>query len=149
MIIDELERMYQQAEMAIGFKKTDDAIALLRSREAPNDVRSSSMLARAYYQRGDTRGDMYSANFFAKRALALGSDDPRLPAIVAVSAFRKEQYAEANEYFARYVTDSSGAATQFTYGLSLLDGGRAADAVPWLERAAKLDSRNEDVQKAL
>ncbi len=126
----------RRAEGLVAARQNDAAIDLLRSADAPNDAARCALLARAYFQRGDSRGDVYSSHFFATRAMDLGVATNQLLAIRAIAAFRKELFAEAAEQFGRYVTEQSPGASQFMLGLSLLRLGRAADAIPWLERAA-------------
>jgi formate dehydrogenase major subunit len=126
----------RQAEALLASRQNDAAIDLLRAPGAPNDGRRCALLARAYFQRGDSRGDVYSSHFFAARAMELGDATPLLLAIRAIAAFRKELFAEAADQFGRYVTERSPGASQFMLGLSLLRLGLAAEAVPWLERAS-------------
>ena len=144
-----VQDLIRRAEELLGARRSDDAIDLLRSREAPNDAARCALLARAYSQRGDTRGDVYSSHFFASRAMELGASSRELFAIRAAAAFRKELFAEAAEYFARCADDSAPPATWYVYGLSLLHAGRASDAVPWLERAAKREPGRGDYADAL
>lgn len=127
----------RRAEGLVAARQNDAAIDLLRAPGAPNDAARCALLARAYFQRGDSRGDVYSSHFFATRAMDLGVAANPLLAIRAIAAFRKELFAEAAEHFGRYVTERSPGASQFMLGLSLLRLGRPADAVPWLDRAAR------------
>jgi hypothetical protein len=93
--------MIRRAEAFIGLRKYDDAINALRYDRPPDDPRVHALLAEAYFNRGDTRGDLFSAHFFVEKALAAGLTDPKLHAIRALCAFRKERYAEAVEAFQR------------------------------------------------
>jgi len=129
--------MLQQAQDLLAAKKNDAAIELLRSRGAPNHHALCTLLARAYFQRGDSRGDIYSSHYFAKRAQELGESDPGVRAIQAISAFRKEHYAEAAEVFASFVTPRSPAATQAMYALALAHDSRPGEARQWADLAAK------------
>ena len=97
----------RKAEVFLAAKQNDQAIDVLRANDAPNDPTRCALLARAYFQRGDTKGDVYSSHFFARRAMELGHHSNRNLAILAVAAFRKELYGEAVEAFSRYVTESS------------------------------------------
>lgn len=139
----------RRAEGLVASRQNDAAIDLLRCADAPNDAARCVLLARAYFQRGDSRGDVYSSHFFATRAMELGVATNQLLAIRAVAAFRKELFAEAAEQFGRYVTEQSPGASQFMLGLSLLRLGRAADAIPWLERAAGAPLARPDYTAAL
>jgi NADPH-dependent glutamate synthase beta subunit-like oxidoreductase/ferredoxin len=143
------DQIIQQAEMLLGFRKADDAINLLRSKEAPNNPRFCAVLARAYNQRGDTRGDVYASHYFATRAIQLGNTTTTVYAIAAVTAFRKERFADAVKHFGKYVDEQAGTATQFMYGLSLLHVGQAQDALPWLQRVAGWEPNNAEYQAAL
>lgn len=142
------EEIIDQAELLLADNKNDEAIELLRSREAPNDMDLCALLAQAYFHRGDTKGDTFSAHFFAQRAIELGRKDDVMMAILALTSFRKEQYAQAVEAFSQYVTPSSPAATQCMYGLSILYTGDADASLEWLGRAAQQDSKNEYYQQA-
>ncbi len=132
------ESLIRRAEGLLAARRSDDAIDLLRSADAPNDAPRCALLARAYHQRGDTRGDVYSSHFFASRAMDLGLASRELYAIRAAAAFRKELFEEAAEYFGRCADEASPPVTQYVYGLALLHGSRAAEAIPWLERAARV-----------
>lgn len=138
-----------QARTFLADARYDDAIDILRSNDAPNDHERCELLAEAYYGRGDTKGDVYAANYFAHRARELGDTSPRILAILATTAFRKENYHQAIEACEDFVTPDSPAAAQFVLGLSLLYTGRSADAVEWLERAAKAEPDNTDIAVAL
>ena len=133
------EDLLRQARALLEQHQPDAVIELLRAVDAPNDAAHCALMAQAYFQRGDTRGDVYSSQFFARRALALGLKSSRMLAICAIAALRKELNAEAADLFARYVTEKSAAATQYLRGLALLRSGRRAEARPWLERAARLE----------
>ncbi|OQW96193.1 MAG: hypothetical protein BWK77_05940 [Verrucomicrobia bacterium A1] len=131
-----LDESIRRAEALMASRQNDAAIDLLRAPGAPDDGARCALLARAYFQRGDSRGDVYSSHFFATRAMELGVATAPILAIRAIAAFRKELFAEAADHFGRYVTGRSSGASQFMLGLSLLRLGRAADAVPWIERAS-------------
>ncbi len=148
MVID-IEKLVREAEGLIGVCKYDDAIAVLRSQESPNDVRLCTLLAKAYHRRGDTRGDVYSSHYFALRAQELGSTDPQLPAIVAVGYFRKERYADAIRIFLTYVNEHSGHATQHMLGLAYFYNQQPAEALPWLKRAVELSPKREHYVSAV
>jgi len=125
-----LDHLLQQARALLEQHQPDAAIALLHAADAPNDAARCALMAQAYFQRGDTRGDVYSSQFFSRRALALGSASPRMLAICAIANLRKELYAEAADLFARYVTENSAAAAQHLRGLALLRSGQRAAALP-------------------
>ena len=113
----------------------NQAIDLLRAPGAPNDGKTCALLARAYYQRGDSRGDMYSGHYFAKRAMEFGVTDKWVLAIRAVSAFRKDQFAEAAEVFSQYVTEDDGAETLAMYGIAQTYNHQSEEGVAWLKKA--------------
>ena len=54
---------------------SDAAIEELTRGAAPTEGWQFVLLARAYSQRGDSRGDLFSANFFADRAAEAGLSD--------------------------------------------------------------------------
>ncbi|MEW6534513.1 MAG: FAD-dependent oxidoreductase [Candidatus Auribacterota bacterium] len=143
------EGIIKKAEQLLKENKNNEAIELLRCKESPNDAVLCALLARAYFQRGDSKGDTYSAHFFAERAVHLGHEDNRVRSILALTSFRKEDYQQAVDIFSRYVNSSSPSATQFMYGMSLLYNHQAGEAVDWLKRAVKLDQHNEMYAKAL
>ncbi len=148
-MVADIETIIREAEVLLGFRKNDEAINLLRLRESPNDGRLCALLAKAYFQRGDSRGDVFSSQYFAQRALDLGQTGIELHAICAIAAFRKERYAEAVETFLKYVTPESQPATQFMVGLSLLKLKKFKDAVPWLERAVAQQPGKAEFEAAL
>ena len=142
-MVTDIETLVREAECLIGICKYDDAIAVLRSQESPNDARLCTLLAKAYHSRGDTRGDVYSSHYFATRAQELGSTDPQLPAIVAIGFFKKERFADAIRHFLTYVTEQSGHATQHMLGLAYLYNHQPTEALPWLRRALEKSPQRE------
>ncbi len=145
----ESQDLLSQAETLLKNKQPEQAIELLRSKDAPNSSRVCALLARSYYLRGDTRGDVYSSHYFARRAIELGEKDQSLRAICGVAAFRKELFAEAAQWFGSYAGPDSLPAAQFMYGLSLLYSGRAKEAIVWLQRANSKSPDNANFQAAL
>ena len=143
------ENMLEQARTLLAQHQPDAAITLLHAATAPNDAARCALMAQAYFQRGDSRGDVHSSQFFARRALALGSTALRMLAICAIAALRKELFAEAAELFARYVTETSPASAQHLRGFALLRAGRRDEAHPWLERAAQMEPENKLFAAAL
>lgn len=148
-MVTDVEKLVREAEWLVGASKFEEAIAVLRSEDAPNEARLCAMLAKVYHARGDTRGDVYSSHYFATRAQELGSTDPQLPAIIGLGFFRKERYADAIRAFSTYVTEQSGHATQHLMGLAYLYNRQPAEALPWLRRAVALAPRREDYAKSL
>ena len=146
--MNDVQDMIRKGEAFIGLRKYDDAINALRYDRPPDDPRVHALLAEAYFNRGDTRGDLFSAHFFVEKALAAGLTDHKLHAIRALCAFRKERYAEALAAFQAYVTEASPPATQFMVGLCLQHLGRPADALPWLDRAIAEEPRKNEYQEA-
>ena len=146
--MNDAQDMIRRAEALIGLRKYDDAISALRYDRPPDDPRVHALLAEAYFSRGDTRGDLFSAHFFVEKALAAGLTDPKLLAIRALCAFRKERYAEAVEAFRAYVTEQSPPATQFMLGLSLHHLGRSDEALPWIDRAIAEEPKKAEYREA-
>ena len=138
-----------EAKALLDERRNDAAIERLRSRDAPNDAPRCALLARAYFQRGDTRGDVFACHFFAARALSLGMREPAILAMAAISSFRKERYDEAARLFGEFATVASPAATQFMFGIALLRAGRPGDALPWLERARGIEPGNASFSDAV
>ena len=68
-------------ERRLAAGDNDAAIELLTRDGPPDEPWQLALLARAYLQRGDSRGDLFSANFFANRALDAGSVEPWLEQI--------------------------------------------------------------------
>jgi len=126
----------------------DEAIDWLRRGEAPKAAAEFQLLSRAYALRGDMRGDVYASRFFARRALCAGADTGELAAILATGAFRKEDYDEASQQFAKFVTADSPASSQFLYGISLLYCGRESAGMQWLRAAVKKDPGLKEMARA-
>ena len=148
MVADKKEERLAAAQILLAAGRPDEAIEQLRDPSVINDPRVCAELARAYFQRGDSKGDVYSSQFFAARAMELGDGALDLPAIVAAGAFRRERYDEAVKYFERVVTGKSSAAVQYLYGLALHELGRGDEALTWLERARVADPANEEIAAA-
>ena len=125
----------QEATQLLDDNQNDKAIDVLRSQGPPNDGALCALLARAYFQRGDTRGDIYSSHYFAKRALELGSKQQMVWAILAMSAFKKEQYPDAVEAFSKFVTSDSSPKAKFLYGLALMHDHQPDVAINWVDQA--------------
>ncbi len=148
--------LVQEASALLAVHRHDEAIEVLRSEGPPNDPQLCALLARSYYQRGDSKGDIFTSHYFARRATQLGSDDPSVPVIQAIGAFRKEQYEEAIDSFAKVVTPVSPAATKLLYGLALFKGAQPLEAQQWIRHAltdepgnAQFQTIAEEVQKVL
>jgi glutamate synthase (NADPH/NADH) small chain len=144
-----VETLTQEARALLNQQKPEAVIERLRGKDANKSSELCAVLAEAYFMRGDTKGDIYSACFFADRAIMLGKTNVTLQAIKALSAFRKEEYAEAAATFAEYVTASSPAATRETMGLATLYAGDATAALPWLTGALTDDPENAELQRAV
>ena len=143
-------RLTRRAAKLIDDLQFDQAIELIRSEKSSRtDGRLCGLLARAFYGRGDAKGDIYSAHFFADRALDLGQAGTELHAIRGVCAFRKENYPEAAVDFSTYVSVASNPQNRYLLGMSLLYAGRAAEALPWLEGALKSQPELPDGDRAL
>ena len=132
---DSLDSTNQQARTLIDDGEADAAIELLRVSSSCEDGNLAALLAEAYYSRGDTKGDIHSSHFFAGRAIALGITSPRLKAIQAIGAFRKEAYAEAAAGFRELITDDASTDTKYLCGLSCLYAGEVQEAITWLKQA--------------
>ena len=63
--------------------RSDDAIRCLCQDGAPDGADACALLARAFVQRNDSRGDHYGAGFFARRACEQGCADPEVREIAA------------------------------------------------------------------
>ncbi len=136
-----------EARRCLEQGKNDEAIDLLRSEEAPHHAEACVLLARAYYQRGDTRGDIYSSHFFAQRALSLGLQTDEVLAMYAVTSFQKEQYTEAVFAFEQFVTADSPAGTMLLFGLALVYSGREMEGKLWIEKASQKDPACQEKAK--
>ena len=138
-----------RARAMLDAGQPDAVVELLQGEGANGHAERCALLAEAYFTRGDTKGDLYSAHFFAGRAMELGASSPALLAIKAISAFRKEEFAEAAATFAAYVTGDSGSAAKHMLGLALLRTGDAEGALPWLKGALDADPENGDFRQAV
>ncbi|MCB1195181.1 FAD-dependent oxidoreductase [bacterium] len=148
MAVDYKE-LVAKASALLDRNENNQAIEVLRSKESVKDAVACSLLARAYFQRGDSKGDMYSSHFFAARALELGYNRNDVKAIKALSAFRKGQYHEAAETFSEYVTEQSPTATRFIYGMALCNIDKVEDAQKWVKSALKDDPKNTQFATAM
>ncbi len=110
------------------------AIEVLRTGNQ-NDAYSCALLAHAYFQRGDTKGDVYTSYYFARRARQLGYKEPSIIAIQAVAAFQKEHFEEAIRLFDCFVTEHSLPSTKLVYGVALHKCGKPWDAMVWIDSA--------------
>lgn len=110
----------------------DAAIDVLRIEESCSNADLAALLARAYYLRGDTKGDVYSSSFFARRAMELGDRSAEMHSIVAIGHFRKEEYGQAADVFSEFVEEGSGESLKQLYGLSLYYSGNEEEAGTWL-----------------
>jgi NADPH-dependent glutamate synthase beta subunit-like oxidoreductase/ferredoxin len=136
-------KILTEARQLLEAGKPDEAIDILRVSQSNEDAELSALLAHCYFNRGDAKGDVHSSTFFATRAIALGYSDNDMQAICAIGEFRKENYPKAAANFAEYVTDQSGAATKYTYGLALLYSNQHKAAIVWLQQACEATANNE------
>ena len=138
----------QEALSYLDKNQNDKAIDILRSQGPPNEELLCILLARAYFQRGDTRGDIYSSHYFARRALELGSRKPLGWAILAMSAFKKEQYTESVNAFSKFVSSQSSTGAKFLYGMALMHNRQLGDALEWVNQAVEEEPENEQFGQA-
>ena len=71
----------ETAKRLLDKGQCDEALKLLCDTGVPDSGIVCALLARAYLQRGDARGDLFSARFFADRAREHGFDQPWLEEI--------------------------------------------------------------------
>jgi NADPH-dependent glutamate synthase beta subunit-like oxidoreductase len=128
-------QVFNEASALLDAGNNDAAIDVIRTVGAPNDAESCTLLARAYFQRGDAKGDLFASHYFARRAQQLGSTEPTVAAIQAVTAFRQGQFEAAIRSFERFVSPDSPAATQLLYGLALQRAHKNWDAMVWIDNA--------------
>ena len=64
----------QRIEALLEANRNEEAIDTLCGHRPARDAWEFALLARAYYQRGDARGDRYAATFFTDRAQTAGFD---------------------------------------------------------------------------
>ncbi len=123
-----LPNLLAAAQDLLDRGEADAVIEKLRTVDAVNgNAAVCALLAQAFFQRGDSKGDVYSSMWFADRAVALGADDPQLPLIKAVGAFRREDFRTAVELLAP-VASPDRPAVQRLYALALHFAGRTAAA---------------------
>jgi len=146
---DALSDIKKRARLLLRLGQPNAAINILRVPESRTDAELCTLLAEAYFRRGDTKGDVHSSAFFAARADALGLPSRPLLAIRAIAAFRKEQYAEACELFSRFINAGSSPNSRYILGLACLHAGRTAEARQWLTSALETDYLNPDYVEAL
>lgn len=126
----------------------EKAIDDLRSLGPPNDKDLCSLLSKAYFLRGDSRGDIYSSHYFATRAIELGAATDLLYGILAMSAFKKGLFQESTSAFSKFVTEDSAANTKYLYGLSLFYDGKSDDALKWIKAAKDAQPENAEFLRA-
>ncbi len=108
-----VQSILEQARALLAGDRVDEAIECLRGAASTNHPDVCAELARAFFRRGDTKGDVHSSSFFAKRAAELGNQDGDLKAIEAIGAFRKEDYAQAAGALGAFVSDASAPDSKF------------------------------------
>lgn len=146
---DSLADTCKRARLLLRLDQPNAAINLLRVPESRADAEICALLAEAYFMRGDTKGDVYSSCFFAGRAIALGRPSRRMQAILAIGAFRKEQYTEACDLFSSFINQDCSPNSHYILGLSCLHAGRFAAAEQWLISALGKDHLNPVYVSAL
>jgi len=146
---DPLHDVKKRARLLLRLEQPNAAINILRVPESRTDAELCTLLAEAYFMRGDAKGDVSSSAFFAARAEALGAGSPAMLAIRAIGAFRKENYAEACELFGGFIGADSSPNAHYVYGLACLHAGRLDAARQWLTAALETDHLNPDYVDAL
>ena len=141
-----VKELIHEASQLLDQNQNDQAIDVLRSQGPPTDKALYVLLARAYFQRGDTRGDIYSSHYFAERALELGSKIPLVWAILAMSAFRKTLYGDSVNAFSKFVNSESSVGTKFLYGLALMYNRQEKEALAWIDQALNEEPKNEQIK---
>jgi NADPH-dependent glutamate synthase beta subunit-like oxidoreductase len=74
--------LLNEAEKLIGAGQYEKAVAVLCRLGPPEGARICELIAKAYHGLNRTRGDVFSAKVFAEQALAHGSKDPAMQAII-------------------------------------------------------------------
>lgn len=143
-----LEEKVRTARNLLAQNRNDEAVDVLRSGHAPDHPDLFVLLALAYYQRGDTRGDVYAGQYFVKRAAESGRLGPEAAAIAAIGAFRKEEYAEASALLAGAIGEDAPASVKLFYGICLGHAGDFVRASEWIEKAGKQDPGNAFLKEA-
>lgn len=139
-----------EAQILFDNNQLDEAITQLRTISKPaQNISCCILLARCYFKRGDTRGDVHASVFFAKQAIDLGHTHPEMLSILAIGQFRKLNYHDAAVTFAGYVTEEFPAETKYLYGLTLLYGEKLTEAKHWLTLAHLAEPTHADYKEAL
>ncbi len=138
-----------RARLLIRLGQPNAAINVLRIPESRVSAEICELLAEAYFERGDTKGDVYASCFFANRTSELGRPSNRMLAIRAIGAFRKEQYAESCDLFSLFIDEDSSSTARYVLGLAFLNAGRLETAEHWLRSALETDHRNPAIIAAL
>ena len=142
-----VKNLVQQASSLLDQNKNDEAIDILRSQGSPTHKDLCILLARAYFQRGDTRGDIYSSHYFAEKALELGVKEPLAWAILAMATFKKTLYQESVNAFSKFVDAESSSHTKFLYGLALMHNGQKVEALQWVDQALQTNPDNAQIKE--
>jgi len=138
----EVEDLATRAAGLLDAGEYDAAIDVLRGPAATTHGVLCALLARAYYGRGDAKGDVYSAHFFATRAAELGHDTPEVQTLRAVAAFRKGRFAEAEPVLRARAAAGGDPGAMALYGIALYHLGRYGESADWLDRALSRDPAN-------
>ena len=85
-----------EIEALLEANDNDVAIELICADAVPSEPWQLALLSRAYFQRGDSRGDLYSGWFFLRRALQSGFDEPWLHELAERNT-REFNFAEIRE----------------------------------------------------
>jgi hypothetical protein len=142
-VVIDIEKLVREAEWLIGVCKYDDAIAVLRSQESPNDVAPLHPAGQGLSQpRGHAGRCLFQPLLRHPRA---GTGQHR-PAAARHHCHRLLQEGTLRRtpsaHFRTYVTEQSGHATQHMLGLAYLYNQQPKEALPWLKRAWEKSRRN-------
>ncbi|MBT3294760.1 MAG: FAD-dependent oxidoreductase [Verrucomicrobia bacterium] len=111
-------------EALLDANRNDEAIEKLCGPHAAREAWEFALLARAYFQRGDARGDFYAAFFFTARAQTAGCDEPWLETL-------RQRHAPASGD-----TEASPRRSAYPFDALSQEQGRAAAAkdFDWIAR---------------
>ena len=77
-----MKPLLDDARELIAAGQYEEAVSLLCRLGPPEEADVCELIARAYHGRNIARGDVYTARVFAEQAIARGSTDPEMPAII-------------------------------------------------------------------
>ncbi len=125
--------------------KADEAIAICSSSLCMACVQSHSapgyILGKAYFMRGDSKGDLFAATWFLEQSLRLGEDCDEVYAMLAVLYFRRRNYQKCADACTHFISENVTVSSAWLlYGVTALLASALDDSLAAFQKAAVLNS---------